>query len=553
MILFEASWEVCNKVGGIYTHLVSKAPYVVREFKKYFLIGPYGEYTSEFIPKNNEKPTWLSKIEKYLKNKGIQVYYGSWAVEGSPNVILIDFYDFMSKEKNYWKTKFWEWYKIDSLFSSYDFDEPLLWSISVGLLIEKFLQDISEDRVILHAHEWLAGGSILYLKKTLTNAANLKTIFTTHGTVLGRSISASGKDLFSVLDSINPDIEAYNYGVYFKHQLEKAVSNVADTFIVVSDRLALESQKILGRRPDYVIPNGIHRVVSDPVRAYERARRDLLNFISWYFLPYYDIDFENILLGYTIGRPEFFNKGYDLSLSLLRKLNTNKNIIFFIFVPSSGIINQRIARNKAVYESIREKLEEYLSNTYSLMRLLYNGNNSTLDDMKSIVYFSNRIGNPPISTHEVHDFISDKIHSLGFQNAREDPIKVVYVPIYLSKVDGMFNKDPLELLPGFDFAIFLSRYEPFGYTPLEALSYGVFTIISNRSGFASILSKRNVSSKAFYIADIDDLDPARRHLEYFLSLSKEQRIDVKFEAIRVAERFKWDKLFNELKRAYLSQ
>ncbi len=190
------SWEVCNKVGGIYTVISTKAKYIKEKYKdKYFLIGPH-KNNSEFIELDTSK--YIKEINYQLD--GIKVHYGYWNIESTPNVFLIEFDEFFNKERNLWKYKYRLWYKIDSLNSDFTFDEPLLWSVAVGIFLEK-LDKYFNEKKILHTHEWLSGGTILYIKK---NNLNYKTILKIHGTVIAGELSEKNVNVENALNIIDP-------------------------------------------------------------------------------------------------------------------------------------------------------------------------------------------------------------------------------------------------------------------------------------------------------------------------------------------------------------
>ena len=65
--IFETSWEVCNKVGGIHTVISTKALNIVNELgDDYILIGPdvwREEVTNpEFIPDESLFTEWKTKL-----------------------------------------------------------------------------------------------------------------------------------------------------------------------------------------------------------------------------------------------------------------------------------------------------------------------------------------------------------------------------------------------------------------------------------------------------------------------------------------------------------
>jgi len=554
MKLFEVSWEVCNKVGGIYTVLSTKAKYIKKFFgKDYFLIGPFLKDTIEF--RRKKLPEWLENINDKLSKRGIKINYGIWNIEGFPQVILLDFYEFFNNEKNFWKYKFWEWFKVDSLYSDYTFDEPFLWSISVGLLLEEIDRVFNETK-ILHAHEWLSGGTILYVKKM---GLNYKTIFTTHGTVLGRTISSNNIDFFKIMDKIDPNQEAYKYWVHFKHQLEKETVRVSDIFTTVSDVIAKECEFLFNRRPDKIIYNGINIKNKDILGSYYLARKWIREFIYWYFYPYYYFDLENTIFIYTIGRYEFYNKGYDLIIDLLEFLNKNIdfNIVFFFFVPAGTVsINKKVIRNYEKYLDIKEEIYNNFPDIIGdlLIKIKYKKKQTNVlcNVIKEIHNLCSE-DLPSIVTHELldkKDFILKKLDEKGLDNNPNNKVKVVYVPVYLGQ-DIIFNLEPERLLPGFDIGIFLSRYEPFGYTGLEALSLGIPIILSNKTGFYKAIYNIHGEKirKVILEFNIDDIENSKEKAMEFINkyydMDLEERFKLKAECINLAESFYWENISKE--------
>jgi len=538
MILFEQSWEVCNKVGGIYTVIYTKAKHIKEKYKdKYFLIGPY-KNNSEFI--ELDPPNYIKEINHQLD--GIKVHYGYWNIESKPDVFLIEFDEFFNKERNLWKYKYWEWYKIDSLNSDFTFDEPLLWSVAVGIFLEK-LDKYFNERKILHAHEWLSGGTILYIKK---NNLNYKTILTIHGTVIGRTLSEKNANVENALNIIDPDKDSYRLGINSKHQLEKQAILNSDIFTVVSDNLGEEAYKIYKRKPDYITYNYINVKEKELFNYYKISKRWIDEFLTWYFYPYYDLP-EKYLLIYTIGRYEPYNKGLDLFIDLLKYLDENRlNTIAFIFVPYSikGQNNDIIGSYKE-YIKLKENIEE---NIHLIIRSLYNGKN-ILDKLDRI-----KNKNPPICTHDVeNNIIVERLRKNNLDNDKNNYVKVIYVPVYLGN-DVLFSLDPEYILPAFDFGIFLSRYEPYGYTPLEALNNFVPIVLSNKMGFYRNLINKNIGHEYIINVDPNNLDKEfiyNKFLQYY-NLDLYDKMEIKKQMYEISKKFDWKNNINEYISIYES-
>jgi hypothetical protein len=536
MILFEQSWEVCNKVGGIYTVISTKAKYIKEKYKdKYFLIGPY-KNNSEFF--ELDPPNYIKEINNQLD--GIKIHYGYWNIESKPNVFLIEFDQFFNKEKNLWKYKYWEWYKIDSLNSDFTFDEPLLWSVAVGIFLEK-LDKYFNEKKILHAHEWLSGGTILYIKK---NNLNYKTILTIHGTVVGRTLSEKNVNVENALNIIDPDKDSYRLGINSKYQLEKQAISNSDIFTVVSDNLGEEAYKIYKKKPDYITYNYINVKEKELFNYYKISKKWIDEFLTWYFYPYYDLP-EKYLLIYTIGRYEPYNKGLDLYIDLLKYLDEKKlNTIAFIFV-SYNIKGQNndIIRSYKEYIKLKESIEE---NMHLIIRSLYNGKN-ILDKLDRI-----KNKNPPICTHDVeNNIIIEKLRENNLNNDKDNYVKVIYVPIYLGN-DILFSLDLEYILPAFDFGIFLSRYEPYGYTPLEALNNFVPIVLSNKTGFYRNLVNKNINHEYIINVDPNNLDKEiiyNKFLQYY-NLDLYNKMEIKKQMYEISKKFDWKNNINEYINIY---
>jgi len=579
-IVFEVSWEVCNKVGGIHTVLSSKAAQMVANYgEHYYLIGPYfGPQSvhefSEELPKEFCKDAF-----EELKKEGIICHFGKWSIEGSPSVILIDF-DAVKNKINDIKRYLWDHFQVDSMRAGYDYDEPVAWSFAVGKVLEVLTRCLATRDIVAQFHEWLSGAGLLYLKSI---KAPIATVFTTHATVLGRSIAMSGADLYTLWDNIDADKEAYGHFVESKHMIEKQSALNASIFTTVSEITSMEAERLLGRKADVLVLNGLDidkfptfEEISIKHKAYREKIRE---FIISYFFPYYTFDTRESLLFFTAARYEFENKGIDIMIEALSKLNesmkksnSQKTVIAFFFIPAAvKHINQSVLENKTYYQYVRESFEDEKEDIENnIMRALVTDTKVNelslfdagfMHDIKQKLKRFRRQGLPPLCTHELqyqNDAILSAFQRAGLQNKPQDPVKVIFYPMYLSGADNLLNLTYYETMQGSHLGIFPSYYEPWGYTPLEAGALGVSSITSDVAGFGRFFCNECVQGKSPGIFVLQRLKSTKEQsiqelanilLEY-QALSKQDRTQNKLQARRIAQTCDWRSFIDNYVQAH---
>lgn len=511
--LFEVSWEVCNKVGGIYTVVSSKAPHMMAKYENYYLIGPYFPQKTFGTFEETLPPEHCKEAFDTLKHEGIDCHCGTWLVKGNPNVILIDFTNYATR-KNDIKKKLWDTHKIDSLHTEwFDYDEPVVFATTAGRVIQELAKTLN-GKTTAHFHEWLTGAGLLHLKNEKTKVA---TVFTTHATTLGRTIAGTDHNLYEVLETLNPDENAAQRGssINAKHLLEKAAAQNADIFTTVSDITGIEAEKILGKKPDLLLPNGLDL---EKFPTFEQAsikhshfKARIKQFITYYFFPYNTFDLDNTLIYFLAGRYEFFDKGIDTFITALSKLNeklkqekSQKTIITFFWVPGNvKAIRQQLLENKTYYLDIKDSLDDETEAIKSKILSLFISKKDIsttslfekdfLEDIKPKLVRLSRHGTPPLSTHELYnentDAIITALKNAGLDNSENNKVKVVFYPIYLTGADGLLDTSYYESMQGSHLGIFPSYYEPWGYTPLEAAALGVSSLTTDLSGFGNYICK----------------------------------------------------------------
>lgn len=443
MMLFEVSWEVCNKVGGIYTVIKSKLPEAKRKFgDNYVLIGPLFDNNPEF---REETGIDLTGIKHKLQGAGITARIGRWNCEEAPRVILVKYKDTLDQNKLLYSL--WEDYGVDSMTGGWDYVEPVLFSTMAGRVIEALSPFHAESSIVAQFHEWISGAGVLYLKKRVPHVA---TVFSTHATVLGRAMAGNGVDIYSVMSGINTDSEASRFGVTSKHSMESTAAREADCFTTVSEITALEAKHILHVEPDAVTPNGfpvkdIPSFDQDPGR-FGAARARLLEFASRFLKK--DLVAGNTMIVSTSGRYEFHNKGLDLFIETLGDLRRNQQSLGRQVVAFFFVLTGHMHKN---------------------------------DEHQAPDRFSK------IVTHPLMDSTSDPILSAcarqELNNTPEDKVNVIFVPAFLNGRDGVLDIEYYDALAGCDLTVYPSYYEPWGYTPLESMAYSVPTVSTDLAGF----------------------------------------------------------------------
>ncbi|MCD6402910.1 MAG: glycogen/starch synthase [Candidatus Aenigmarchaeota archaeon] len=523
-VCFEVSFECGNKVGGIFTVLSSKAKHMKKIYKDYITIGFLNKanYLTHFA--EEETPKEIEKVFKQLEPLGIKCYWGRWITADDVRLILIDSEEFMKREINNIKAKLWEDFKVDSLRTGHDYDEPVAWSVAAGMLIEKLvkLKRFKGRKIVVHFHEWLSGAGLLYLYK---NKVPVSLVFTTHATRIGRAKSSSGEDLLKEVEiglkegKVFEEEKAKEYFLEAQHKIEKLCANLADCFTTVSEIVADESAYILGKRPDIITPNGWDVKSSPPSRVltvlHEKNRKKINEFLEAVFSPYYPIETKNNIVFFISGRYEFRNKGIDVFIDALGELNKRlkemgdckKSVFAFILVPSnvSGP-NKNVLENIIAYQQIKEVVKEELERIEDdVVSQVLIGKTIDLNEplsesfVKNITVFSRQFvrykeRTPPICVFDLNydenkDLILQRLKQNGLLNRKEDIVKVIFYPTYVSPNDGLLNMDYFDFVNGASMGVFPSRYEPWGYTPFETAVMRTLVVTTDVAGFGITISK----------------------------------------------------------------
>jgi glycosyltransferase involved in cell wall biosynthesis len=463
--LFESSWEVCNKVGGIYTVLSTKAHTLQKTYPdRIIFIGPdvhEKEESPDFLYDETLFVEWRNHVAATGK---LKIKTGRWNVPGKPPVILVDYTPF-SHQRDKLFYFMWDHFKVDSISGYGDYDESCIFAYAVGQVIESFYNfyQLADKKVVALFNEWMLGMGALYINHCLPAIA---TLFTTHATSVGRSIAGNNKPLYSDIESYDGDLMAKELNMEAKHSLEKQTARYVDCFTTVSDITAVECKQLIDKVPDIVTPNGFERTFVPEGELYvqkrEKARAKLINvaekLLGCSIHP-------NAILISTSGRYEYRNKGIDVFIDAMDRLRHSdqltRDTIVFIMVP-------------AWVRDVRSDLKYVIENDYPVKSPLQ----------------------MPFCTHWLNQMEQDKILKYitqkGFTNSASEKLKIIFVPCYLTGDDDIFNATYYDLLIGMDTTIYPSYYEPWGYTPLESIAFGIPTITTDLAGFGLWAIKEGV-------------------------------------------------------------
>lgn len=525
--LFEVSWEVCNKVGGIYTVIATKSLYLKSELKRHhILIGPDVWMNVEENPDFIEDPLLYRGWRDKAAEEGLRIRVGRWNVPGTPVSILVDFKQYLTK-KDELLTSMWKDFGVDSLTGNWDYVESALFGYAAGRVIESFYRYnlTPSDKVVAQFHEWMTGAGLLYLKKSQLPIA---TVFTTHATVVGRCVAGNNLPLYDSMKIYDGDAKAKEFNVVARHSLEKRSAANADIFTTVSEITAVECKQFLGRDVDIVTPNGFENSFTpateedyDALRKAARSRFiDVATAMSGETVP------ENAVFVGIGGRYEWKNKGIDVFIDALAKLNETgfegKPVQAFIMIPSG---------HKGADKELVAKLA---------------GNGSDY-----VTQTSHYLMEPE------YDIVTRRLRELGLKNATGDKVKVYFIPSYLNGDDGIFNMKYYDLLVGLDLTIFPSYYEPWGYTPLESLAFRVPTLTTTLAGFGMwVRSHYPEAHPGITVIDRNDsnyaevVDGVVARVKEIAGLNKDMRKEYMSNAKSVSEIALWENNIVYYKQAY---
>ncbi|KZW03159.1 glycogen synthase [Exidia glandulosa HHB12029] len=587
-LLFECAWEVANKVGGIYTVIKTKVPVTVSEYgDRYCLIGPLSYKTApmEVEPMEPTGDDALAGALQAMKDRGVKLLYGRWLVEGAPRVLLFDTGSQYSRLDE-WKGDLWNLAGIPTPPHDHETNETIVFGYLVAWFLGEYVSRNLTKSVIAHFHEWQAGVAIPICRK---RHIDVTTVFTTHATLLGRYLCAGSVDFYNNLQYFDVDHEAGKRGIYHRYCIERAATHCADVFTTVSHITAFESEHLLKRKPDGVLPNGLNVVKFQAMHEFQNlhqmSKAKINDFVRGHFYGHYDFDLENTLYMFTAGRYEYRNKGVDMFIEALARLNfrlkaaeSKTTVVAFIIMPAAthsytveALKGQAVT--KQLHDTVTEIQNRIGQRIFERAARFPSENSTDIPDFKDLLTDEDRVllkrrifalkrnSLPPITTHNMADDSTDPIlnqlRRVQLFNGPNDRVKVIFHPDFLNSNNPILGLDYEEFVRGCHLGVFPSYYEPWGYTPAECTVMGIPSITTNLSGFGSFMQDliESPHEEGCYIVDrrMQSLEDSVTQLtEYMLSFcnkTRRQRINQRNRVERLSPLLDWKNLGIEYSKA----
>ena len=574
-LLFEIAWEVCWQLGGIYTVLRSKADSMKQRWdERYCLIGPYNPQTAavEF----EERPTEgiIRETLDRLRAQGVPCHFGRWLIPGRPRVILLDYrarYPHLDGDKYL----LWKDHGISTSAHDGEVNEVTAFGFTVAQFFHELSQVAGNRTILAHFHEWMAGVAVPRIRHL---NLPITTIFTTHATLLGRYLASDSPEFYNHLPFINPDEQAGKYNIWPRYAIERAAAHASTVFTTVSEVTAYEAERLLGRKPDAILPNGLNIRRFSAIHEFQnlhRAYKERIHeFVMGHFFPSYTFDLDNTIYVFTSGRYEYRNKGMDLFIEAMARLNwrmkalpaaNRPTVIGFIITRApTRSINVAALQGQSMFDDLRntcEEIQEHMGQR--LFHSAANGRVPTFPELlpddaqvrlKRAMHALRTSRQPLIVTHDLVDDASDPVlqhlRARNLCNAGDDPVKMIFHPEFVTSTSPLLNMDYDQFVRGAHLGVFPSYYEPWGYTPMESIAMGVPAVTTDLSGFGAYVQRHLPDASQNGVAVLnrryksfdDSVEELTDHLFEFARQTRRQRIELRNRVERLSELFDWSAL-----------
>ncbi|CAO1415153.1 unnamed protein product [Diamesa serratosioi] len=581
---FEIAWEAANKVGGIYTVIRSKAFVSTEELgDQYCLMGPYKEECArteveEFEFPNNSP---FAAAVNALRSFGYKVHCGRWLVDGNPQIILFDIGSGAWKLDEF-RQELWEKTSVGVPHLDIETNDACILGYMIAHFIaefksaaEKYSQEngYSTPKIVTHFHEWQAGVGLIALR---TRHVDVATVFTTHATLLGRYLCAGKTDFYNNMDKFSCDEEAGKRQIYHRYCLERAAAHLAHIFTTVSDITGYEAEHLLKRKPDVITPNGLNVKKFSALHEFQNlhamAKEKIHEFVRGHFYGHFDFDLDKTLYFFIAGRYEFSNKGADIFIESLARLNHFLKaslpdvtvVAFLIFPAKTNNFNVESLRGHAVTKQLRDTIQQIQQQIGKRMydtclsgqlpessQLL---NKEDIVKIKRCLYSLQRTGMPPVTTHNIvddwNDPVLNSVRRCNLFNTMNDRVKIVFHPEFLNSTNPLFGLEYDEFVRGCHLGVFPSYYEPWGYTPAECTVMGIPSVTTNLSGFGCFMQEHIADPKSYgiyivdrrYIGVENSIQQLAQFMFDFSKLNRRQRIIQRNRTERLSDLLDWRNL-----------
>ncbi len=585
-LLIEVAWEVCNQVGGIYTVIRSKAPaMMVNHGENYCLVGPYLSKNIlaelDVIP---DSTNLFAQAANNLSKKGYEVVCAEWLITGKPKVVLVNPNAIEEKAMSVIKYLLWKNHNISIPDGNKLIDQVIGFAYLTKLFFDEVAKLHTDQKLIGHFHEWMAGLPILDIKR---DGMPFKTVFTTHATQLGRHLAINSPLFYAHLPFFKWEDEAHKFGVATEAAIEYGCAQSCDVMTTVSDVTARECKHLLRRAPDVVLPNGLNIQRFEALHEFQnlhaKHKDQIHQFVMGHFFHSYSFDLDKTIYFFTSGRYEYKNKGFDLTLEALVHLNEQLKrekseytvVMFFVTKRDFYSIKPEVLQSRAVMEEVRQTCEAIerqvgkrlfyestMSQDHRLPQL-----NDFVDEYWKLRYrrtIQSWKGNklPLPVTHklvnEEQDDILQFLLRRNLLNREEDKVKIVYHPDFINSSNPLFGMDYGQFVRGCHLGVFPSYYEPWGYTPLECMASGVPAVTSDLSGFGDYLLRNMPDHEKGGMFVVErgkrtfdwSAKQLAAFLHKFLTQDRRNRIQQRNQVENYSAVFDWENLIKFYEEAY---
>ncbi|TST22540.1 Glycogen [starch] synthase, muscle [Bagarius yarrelli] len=307
------------------------------------------------------------------------------------------------------------------------------------------------------------------------------------------------------------DREAGERQIYHRYCLERAAVHCSHVFTTVSQITAVEADHMLHRKPDVVTPNGLN------VKKFS-AMHEFQNLHSLNKLKIQELQ---------SGENPFF-----LHCGTVHKSDVTV-VVFFIMPAKTNNFNVESLKGQAVRKQLWAEIPD--------MSKILDKDDFTI--MKRAIYATQRHTLPPVTTHNMLDDSTDPILSnirrIGLFNSRNDRIKIVFHPEFLSSTSPLLPMDYEEFK-----CVILDEKTVLGG---ECTVMGIPSVTTNLSGFGCFMEEHISDPTAYGIYIVDrrfrSADESCNQLTQFMfkfcQQSRRQRIVQRNRTERLSDLLDW--------------